>query len=140
MMLTCTPATRRSTAPGCCRSSTSPHPRGVNNFYEKTLSSSENNFGEVLRATGAMATANPFRFSTKFQDDETGLLYYGYRYYDPSTGRWKSRDPIAEKGGKNLYAFVSNAGGIGRIDFLGHGEFVWVEPKFNDGGKPGGPG
>ena len=43
-------------------------------------------FGEVIRATGPMAKANPFRFSTKFQDDETDLLYYGYRYYNPSTG------------------------------------------------------
>jgi RHS repeat-associated protein len=43
---------------------------------------------EVLRATGPMAMVNPFRFSTKYQDDETGLLYYGYRYYDPHTGRW----------------------------------------------------
>ena len=37
-------------------------------------------FGELLRATGPMAMVNPFRFSTKYQDDETGLLYYGYRY------------------------------------------------------------
>ena len=49
-------------------------------------------FGELLRATGPMAKSNPFRFSTKYQDDETDLLYYGYRYYNPSTGRWQSRD------------------------------------------------
>ena len=48
----------------------------------------EGPFGEVLRATGPMAKANPFRFSTKYQDDETDLLYYGYRYYSASTGRW----------------------------------------------------
>ncbi len=45
-------------------------------------------FGEVIRATGPMARANPFRFSSKYQDDETDLLYYGYRYYNASTGRW----------------------------------------------------
>jgi RHS repeat-associated protein len=33
---------------------------------------------------------------------------YGYRYYDPLTGRWPSRDPIEEKGGLNLYGFVAN--------------------------------
>jgi len=66
-------------------------------------------FGELLRATGPMAMVNPFRFSTKYQDDETGLLYYGYRYYDPSTGRWNSRDPMEEEGGHNLYAFTANA-------------------------------
>jgi RHS repeat-associated protein len=53
-------------------------------------------FGEVIRQSGTMAKNNPFRFSTKYQDDETDLLYYGYRYYNPSTGRWLSRDPLAE--------------------------------------------
>jgi len=56
-----------------------------------------------------MAKANPFRFSTKYQDDETDLLYYGYRYYNAGTGRWVSRDPIGERGGLNLYAFVQNS-------------------------------
>ena len=53
-------------------------------------------FGELIRATGPMAKLNPIRFSTKYQDDETGLLYYGYRYYNPSTGRWPNRDPLLE--------------------------------------------
>jgi RHS repeat-associated protein len=48
-------------------------------------------FGELLRATGPMAKANPFRFSTKYQDDETDLVYYGRRYLNTSTGRWLSR-------------------------------------------------
>jgi len=74
-------------------------------------------FGELNRASGALAFLNPFRFSTKFQDDETGFLYYGYRYYDPSTGRWLSRDPIGEKGGRNLFAFVEN--NLNLVDGLG---------------------
>jgi RHS repeat-associated protein len=49
-----------------------------------------------------MAKANPFRFSTKYQDEETGLLYYGYRYYDASVGRWPNRDPIGELGFEGL--------------------------------------
>jgi RHS repeat-associated protein len=56
-----------------------------------------------------MATANPVRFSTKYQDDETELLYYTYRYCNASTGRWLSRDLIEETGGSNLYLFVENA-------------------------------
>src|SRR5580693_7965039 len=52
-------------------------------------------FGEPLRVTDE-ATNNPFRFSTKYEDAETGFLYYGYRYYNPGTGRWLSRDPIEE--------------------------------------------
>jgi RHS repeat-associated protein len=65
-------------------------------------------FGEAIRATGVMGKKNPIRFSTKFTDDQTGLLYYGYRYYNPTTGRWPNRDPIEEKGGNNLYNFTAN--------------------------------
>jgi len=35
--------------------------------------------------------------STKYLDKETGLYYYGYRYYSPTLGRWLSRDPIGEE-------------------------------------------
>jgi RHS repeat-associated protein len=75
-------------------------------------------FGEVIRATGPMAKVNPFRFSTKCQDDETDTLYYGYRYYNASTGQWLSRDPIEERGGKNLYGFAE-ANPVDRTDGLG---------------------
>jgi hypothetical protein len=43
---------------------------------------------------------------------------YGYRYYDPVTGRWPSRDPIGESGGMNLYGFVGN-NGVDGWDYLG---------------------
>jgi RHS repeat-associated protein len=74
-------------------------------------------FGEVIRATGPMAKANPCRFSSKYQDDETDLLYYGYRYYNSSTGRWLARDPMGEGGAKNLYAVGGNdyVDGVDRI-------------------------
>ena len=65
-------------------------------------------FGELIRATGPIAKANPFRFSTKYQDDETDLLYYGYRYYNASMGRWLNRDPLVESGGRNLYCIAQN--------------------------------
>ena len=65
-------------------------------------------FGEVLRASGRTADALPVRFSTKYEDAESGFVYYGRRYYDPVTGRWLSRDPIGEAGGINLYGFVGN--------------------------------
>lgn len=38
-------------------------------------------FGELTRCDGDYAKKNPFRFSTKFHDQETGLIYYGLRYY-----------------------------------------------------------
>ena len=65
-------------------------------------------FGELLRATGPMALANPIRFSAKYQDDESGFMYYGYRYYNPSTAKWLSRDSMEEGGGRNLFAFACN--------------------------------
>jgi hypothetical protein len=39
-------------------------------------------------------------------------------FYNPSTGRWLSRDPIGENGGENLFAFICNDG-IGDVDLLG---------------------
>lgn len=65
-----------------------------------------------------MAKANPFRFSTKYQDDESDLLYYGYRYYKASTGTWLSRDPSEEDGGLNVYAFSAN-NSVCFVDSLG---------------------
>lgn len=53
-------------------------------------------------------TSNPVRSSAKYTDTETGLLYYGFRYYQPSTGRWMSRDPLEEIGSANLFSFVDN--------------------------------
>jgi len=47
-----------------------------------------------------------------------GVTDYGYRYYDPVTGRWPSRDPIGERGGVNLYSFVRNSA-VDRLDRLG---------------------
>ena len=66
-------------------------------------------FGGISRQTGALADEFPHRFSTKYLDSETGLVYYGYRYYSPALGRWLSRDPIGEHGGINLYGMIQNS-------------------------------
>jgi RHS repeat-associated protein len=65
-------------------------------------------FGETLAAIGPLATVNPYQFSTKENDAFTGFCYYGQRYYNPSTGRWLSREPLGEPESPNLYGFVSN--------------------------------
>ena len=65
--------------------------------------------GAVVTEVGALAHENQWTFSTKYTDQETGLLYYGKRYYQPQTGRWLSRDSIEERGGLNLYGFARNA-------------------------------
>jgi RHS repeat-associated protein len=75
-------------------------------------------YGEILASSGDFAAVNPFRFSTKYHDDETGLIDFGRRLYDPLLGRWINRDPIGEFGGANLYGYVRN-GPIDRLDRLG---------------------
>ena len=74
-------------------------------------------FGNTVINTGTGNLFN-YRFSTKPLDFEIGHYYYGYRWYDPLTGRWLSRDPIEEEGGINLYGFVQNNGICGS-DYLG---------------------
>jgi len=75
-------------------------------------------FGNEIRAEGDDAQNNPFRFSTKYLDAETGLYYYGFRYYSAEIGRWISRDPIGERGGINIYGFAGNVPTV-NIDPLG---------------------
>ncbi len=65
-------------------------------------------YGNTIAQSSDQADANPFRFSSKYWDGETGFYDYGYRYYSPSMGRWINRDPIEEEGGGNLYAFINN--------------------------------
>jgi RHS repeat-associated protein len=84
-------------------------------------------FGNTTAATGTKSADFAHRFSTKPLDAATGFYYYLYRYYDPVTGRWPSRDPIWENGGENLYGFVWNRP-IAYIDVLGNF------------GRPGSPG
>jgi RHS repeat-associated protein len=58
------------------------------------------------------------RNSAKNDGFSSCVRYYGYRYYDPLTGRWPSTDPIGEEGGVNLYGFVYNNSEF-YFDYLG---------------------
>ena len=64
--------------------------------------------GNAIVASGTYAAANPIRFSTKQWDTIVALGYWDYRYYNPTTGRWLSRDPIGEDGALNLNSYVAN--------------------------------
>ena len=51
----------------------------------------------------------PLGFAGGLYDPDTKLTHFGYREYDPFTGRWTSKDPIGFKGGdSNLYGYVLN--------------------------------
>ena len=89
-------------------------------------------FGEPIATSGAYSDKNPMRFSTKYTDDETGLVNFGRRYYDPRNGRFVGRDPIEEEGGLNLYGFVGNSP-VNRWDYLG----MFVVQEFSRGSDGG---
>jgi RHS repeat-associated protein len=59
----------------------------------------------------------PIRLQGQFYDDETGLAYNRFRYYDPQIGAFVSQDPLGLAAGENVYAFALNTQGW--IDPLG---------------------
>jgi len=107
----------------------------------------ESPFGQTIALTGDKKDEFSFWFSSKYEDTETGLYYYGYRSYSPTLGRWLSRDPIGEKirvrkkhahqsGPRydlrfvdpNLYAFVKNVPTMS-IDPVGLMDWGILGPK-----------
>jgi RHS repeat-associated protein len=60
----------------------------------------------VLTANGDSELC-PWRFAGQYEDEETGLYYNRFRYYDPEQGRYVSHDPIGLAGGKELYSYVA---------------------------------
>ena len=65
-------------------------------------------FGRTVAQVGPMADVFTIRYSTKYYDAETGMYYYGKRFYVATLCRWLTRDPIEEQGGVNLYGFCEN--------------------------------
>ena len=63
-------------------------------------------FGKQTASSGSLT--NPFQYTARESDPETGLYYYRARYYDPTTGRFLNEDPTGFKGGINLYGCVGN--------------------------------
>lgn len=62
--------------------------------------------GNVISSTGA--SAQPFRYTGREWDAETGLYYYRARYYDAEIGRFLNEDLFGNDEGLNLYAYVGN--------------------------------
>jgi len=57
----------------------------------------------------------PLRYAGQYQDDESGLHYNLFRYYEPEVGRFTTQDPIGLRGGLNLYQYAPNP-------------LIWVDP------------
>ena len=84
-------------------------------------------FGNTVASSGVYSSVNEYRFSTKSLDQVSGLYYYGFRYYNPDTGRWLSRDPIEERGGLNLYGMIGNDV-LNALDYLGLSRVFFFPP------------
>jgi len=113
-------------------------------------------FGKLIGQVGNYNAR--FTFSSKEWDTETGLLYYGYRYYSPDVGRWLARDPMEEDGvyllessgltieeriehssalpTGTLYLFVKNDP-IGRIDRFGLKTYTSMASQYRSVGEWG---
>jgi RHS repeat-associated protein len=63
-------------------------------------------FGKLTASTGTLA--NPFQFTGREFDQETGIYYYRARYDDPQTGRFASEDRMRFFAGNNFYDYVLN--------------------------------
>jgi RHS repeat-associated protein len=74
-------------------------------------------FGEIYAEAGSLV--QPFTFTGREYDPESGLYYYRARYYDPRAGRFLTKDPIGFDGGDaNLYRYTLN-NAINFVDPLG---------------------
>ena len=71
-------------------------------------------YGQV---TAEGDVTQPIQWSSEVYDAETGLVYYNFRYYNPTDGRWTRRDPAGEEMG-NLYCYIDNDV-IEDTDYLG---------------------
>src|SRR5262249_5811143 len=71
--------------------------------------------------------SSPFRLLGQYADEETGLCYTRYRYFDPEGGRWCSADPLGFFGGADMVGFD----GCPTVD---------VDPLGLSTGSPHGPG
>ncbi len=71
-------------------------------------------YGEVSESGDV---TQPIQWSGEYHDSELGLVYFNYRYYNPYSARWISRDPLAETAGLNLYKYTTSPYKV--VDVLG---------------------
>ena len=95
----------------------------------------------MAQSATALTTENLYRFSSKEIHAQSGMYYYGFRFYDPNLQRWPNRDPRGERDGfegingirvpkasevLNLFIFVAN-NPLNAIDPFGLKEKKWKE-------------
>jgi RHS repeat-associated protein len=78
-------------------------------------------YGKVRRLAGEK-TFCPYLYQGQSVDEETGLAYNRFRYYDSESGSYLSQDPVRLKGGMSLYSYVSNTNDS--VDIFGLNELL----------------
>jgi RHS repeat-associated protein len=81
----------------------------------------------ISEAARKAGITNPLRFAGQYLDRETNLHYNRHRYYDPSSGRFISKDPIGLAGGLNAYAY-GGRNPVSLIDPLGLATYMCTQP------------
>ncbi len=112
-------------------------------YISNTVVYSYTPYGAVMAEGSA---SQPIQWSSEFYDEELGLVYYNYRYYNTNDGKWLGRDKMYEKGGANLTAYATDP--IFVNDTLGLWKWPWQQsqpevetspnviiPSLNGGGK-----
>ena len=79
----------------------------VKSYTYKTFGTIAGVTGDIIPATGELLE-NPYTYTGREYDAETGLYYYRARYYNPMLGRFINKDPIGIAGGLNMFTYVGN--------------------------------
>lgn len=113
--------------------------RGLTNSSQSITDSREYDAWGLALTTSSIPTPFGFAGGAGYQrDPDSGLMLLGQRYYDPSIGRFVSRDPISFQGGTNLYAYATNSPAAA-VDPDGTNPVVGERSSERSWGAPTGP-
>ncbi|MEQ8612565.1 MAG: RHS repeat-associated core domain-containing protein, partial [Gammaproteobacteria bacterium] len=97
-------------------------PQLITDSFQNTVWQADYNpFGEVDITTELVS--NNIRFPGQYYDEETGLHYNYFRYYEPEIGRYITSDPIGLDGGMNTFIYANNSPSV-LIDKYGLNAFA----------------
>jgi RHS repeat-associated protein len=85
-------------------------------------------YGNTLSQYGSLADANSYRFSSKEWNQNSGLYYYLYRFYDSSLQRWVNRDPLGEPGFQKLISKSAKRIMINLYDYVLNDSVDFTDP------------
>jgi RHS repeat-associated protein len=96
-------------------------------------------YGRVRTFVGSSLSDCPFRYQGQYQDEETGLYYNRFRYYDPNIGAYLSQDPIGLAGNnptlygyvKDVNAWMDEFGLLNEFDIAGYGNPAHAKDGFS---------